>query len=444
MKILTSDNKRSELVKKNAFYGIIVKGISIIISLMLVPLTIDYVNSEMYGIWLTLSTIIHWIGFFDIGFGLGLRNKLGESLAINDLKKGKVLVSSTYFVLSSIFIPLGFSLYYICPYINWADFLNVSASLNSTLSTCARIVLVSLCFTLILKVIQNVLQAYQLNVYASIIETSGSFVSLIAIYVLTKTTFPSLVYLAYAYGGAPVLVLIIFTLALFRHRFKEIRPNIKFVDFHEIKSIFNLGGQFFVIQIACLVLYQTTNVFISRMCGSEDVTIYNVTYKYINVAVMVLNIITAPLWSAYTDAYAREDWKWIKNSYNKVKTIYGLVVIGIIIMVVVSPFVFRLWLGDSVDTSLTITMLIAVYMVLYAWSSIQSVLLNGVGKIRLQLYVSVLQTIIFFILAIVLGERFSLFGILMAMIIALTLPVAVLSIQVSNILKGNTKGIWNK
>lgn len=444
MKILTSDNKRSELVKKNAFYGIIVKGISIIISLMLVPLTIDYVNSEMYGIWLTLSTIIHWIGFFDIGFGLGLRNKLGESLAINDLKKGKVLVSSTYFVLSSIFIPLGFSLYFICPYINWADVLNVSASLNSTLSTCARIVLVSLCFTLILKVIQNVLQAYQLNVYASIIETSGNFVSLIAIYVLTKTTFPSLVYLAYAYGGAPVLVLIIFTLALFRHRFKEIRPNIKFVDFHEIKSIFNLGGQFFVIQIACLVLYQTTNVFISRMCGSEDVTIYNVTYKYINVAVMVLNIITAPLWSAYTDAYAREDWKWIKNSYNKVKTIYGLVVIGIIIMVVVSPFVFRLWLGDSVDTSLTITMLIAVYMVLYAWSSIQSVLLNGIGKIRLQLYVSVLQTIIFFILAIVLGERFSLFGILMAMIIALTLPVAVLSIQVSNILKGNTKGIWNK
>jgi len=259
MKILTSDNKRSELVKKNAFYGIIVKGISIIISLMLVPLTIDYVNSEMYGIWLTLSTIIHWIGFFDIGFGLGLRNKLGESLAINDLKKGKVLVSSTYFVLSSIFIPLGFSLYFICPYINWADVLNVSASLNSTLSTCARIVLVSLCSTLILKVIQNVLQAYQLNVYASIIETSGNFVSLIAIYVLTKTTFPSLVYLAYAYGGAPVLVLIIFTLALFRHRFKEIRPNIKFVDFHEIKSIFNLGGQFFVIQIACLVRKPSVN-----------------------------------------------------------------------------------------------------------------------------------------------------------------------------------------
>ena len=99
-------NQRSVAVKKNIIGSLAIKGCSIIISLLLVPMTLGYVSSELYGIWLTLSSIMIWLNFFDIGFTLGLKNKLTEAIAINDWKRGKALVSTTYFMMVVIFIPL--------------------------------------------------------------------------------------------------------------------------------------------------------------------------------------------------------------------------------------------------------------------------------------------------------------------------------------------------
>lgn len=56
--ILVSGDKRSINVKKNVLGSIIIKGVSMIISFMLVPLTIGYVSSDLYGVWLTLSSIL--------------------------------------------------------------------------------------------------------------------------------------------------------------------------------------------------------------------------------------------------------------------------------------------------------------------------------------------------------------------------------------------------
>ena len=58
-------------------------------NLFLVPLTINYINPLQYGIWITISSIITWMSFFDIGLGNGLRNKLAQCLAINDFETSK-------------------------------------------------------------------------------------------------------------------------------------------------------------------------------------------------------------------------------------------------------------------------------------------------------------------------------------------------------------------
>src|SRR5512137_2137737 len=87
--------ERSVKAKKNILYAVVIKGISIAISLVLVPLTLHYVNPTQYGIWLTLSSIIAWFGFFDIGFGNGLRNKFAEAKAKGDHELARTYVSTT-------------------------------------------------------------------------------------------------------------------------------------------------------------------------------------------------------------------------------------------------------------------------------------------------------------------------------------------------------------
>jgi len=51
----TKGHERSIRAKKNIAATIVIKGFSIVISLVFVPLVLNYVNSAQYGIWLTLS-----------------------------------------------------------------------------------------------------------------------------------------------------------------------------------------------------------------------------------------------------------------------------------------------------------------------------------------------------------------------------------------------------
>ena len=97
-KFLAKDS-RGRKVQKNILGLVVLQGISVLTSFLLVPLTIDYVSASEYGIWLTISSIIGWFALVDIGLGSGLRNKLAEALAKNDILLAKKYVSTTYFSL---------------------------------------------------------------------------------------------------------------------------------------------------------------------------------------------------------------------------------------------------------------------------------------------------------------------------------------------------------
>ena len=67
----TEGHERSIKAKKNIAASFLLKGVSISVSYLLVPLTIHYLNPTKYGIWITLTSSIGWVAFFDIGLGKG-------------------------------------------------------------------------------------------------------------------------------------------------------------------------------------------------------------------------------------------------------------------------------------------------------------------------------------------------------------------------------------
>lgn len=99
----TKGNERSVIIKKNIAASLVLKCVSILISLQVVPLTIDYINPTKYGIWLTLSSIIAWLSYFDLGFAHGFRNRFAEAKAKGDIRLAKEYVSTTYAVLFLLF-----------------------------------------------------------------------------------------------------------------------------------------------------------------------------------------------------------------------------------------------------------------------------------------------------------------------------------------------------
>lgn len=438
------NEERSKYVKLNIWLGGIVRGISILTSLMLVPLTIDYISSELYGIWLTLSSVVHWMASFDIGFGNGLRNKLGEAVALGDFKKGKIYVSTTYALMSIIFILFAVLLFFLAARIDWSAFLNVSDQYNATLTRVAQTLFVTFSVQMILKLIQNVCQAFQFSALASFFDTLGNILVLLFIYILTITMAPDLVMIGVVFSISPLIVLIIASIVLYNGRFKCIAPHVKYVRPRFFKDIFNLGSEFFVIQIASLVLFQMINILISRMCGAEQVTNYNVAYKYLSVSTMVVNIVIAPFWSAFTDAYIKGDHAWMSHIYGKLMKLFGCAVLCILFMVMISPYVYQIWIGDEVQISMMMSLFIGIYLAILIWEIIHTNLIYGIGKIRVQLLYSLIIMALFIPLALLLGARYNIYGLLMTMILVHLPGVYLGRCQILQLLENKATGIWNK
>ena len=120
---------------------------------------------------------------------------------------------------------------------------------------------------------------------------------------------------------------------LFNRKYKNIAPKFSKVDFVLGKSLFSLGLQFFVIQIAGIIQFQTANIILIRYFGSIEVTNYNIAFKYFSVLTMFMSILMTPLWSAVTEAYAKEDYQWITSTVRKYNRLVIIIfIIGIIML----------------------------------------------------------------------------------------------------------------
>lgn len=443
-KRITTGNERSVKVKKNFVASLGIRGASIAISFFLVPATLGYVSDELYGIWLILSSLLIMVQYFDVGFTLGLKNKLTEALAVNDLTRGKQLVSTTYMMLFLIFVPLGIILEIATPFVPWDKVFNTSSIYNPEIVSALQIMFVCVCLQMIANTLSSVFAAYQRTAMSALFPVIGNFVSLIIILFLSKFTQPSLAKLALAFSTMPVTVLTIASVFFYSTIYKSIAPSFKFVRFSLVKDLFGLGAKFFLIQVQMIVLYQATNILISNVSNPIEVANYNVAYKYINIALMLFNILLTPMWPAFTDAYVKKDYTWMRNIYSKLMRILFLTIIMIVMMVFVSPFVYKVWVGDKMNIPFIMTVAVAFYVIIHSWDSMQVILINGIGKVKLQTYITLIGLIFNIPLALLLGKYMGAIGVVMSMAIINIVYASVFTMQINKLLNNKADGIWNQ
>jgi O-antigen/teichoic acid export membrane protein len=206
----------------------------------------------------------------------------------------------------------------------------------------------------------------------------------------------------------------------------------------------SLGIKFFIIQIAALVLFNTNNIIVTQLFGPKEVTTFNVAFKLFSVVTMIFSIIATPLWSAFTDAFAKNDFDWIKTTLLKMKKIWVLLSICTILILFSSPWIFKWWLGNSVDVPFTLSIAMSSYVIVYIWQTIHVFFLNGIGKIRLQLYLVIFCGSINIPLAIFLGKKIGLAGITITSTLLIAFTAIIYSIQTHKILNNTAVNIWNK
>lgn len=442
----TKGHERSVKTKKNILTSIAIKCVSIAVSFLLIPLALNYLNPVKYGIWLTLSSVIGWFAFFDIGLGNGLRNKLAEALAKDDKELARTYISTSYAVLS-IIIGIVYALFVLVfPYVNWSKILNTPQEMNAEINKLIFIVFSFFSLQFIIKLISMILKADQRSAISGGINTLASLLSLIIVFVLTKTTQGSLLWLSVGVSAANIIAPLIATIWYFNKDYRHLTPSFKYVKFASAKDLMGIGFLFFVMQFAALILFSTDSFIIDQLYGPEEVTPYNIAFKYFSLITMGFAIITTPFWTAYTDAYHKHDYEWIKRITRKLQLFWGALVFAVIIMIFCADFFYEIWVGDKVKIPFILSLSMGVWVLISTWTSIFGNFLSGVGKVRLSLYHSFAMIIINIPLCVFLAKYLNLgsTGVIIGTCVCVLPQVFLHPIQYKKIINNKAKGIWGK
>jgi O-antigen/teichoic acid export membrane protein len=440
----TSD--RTQRANKNIILSLFFRGGSILLQFALIPLTIGYIKPDVYGVWLTLSSLVGWVAMFDVGIANGLRNKLSESLAIKDFEKARMYVSTTYVligIIASILIVLFFLGF---RWVNWQNVFNSNFVPEEELQRV--VVIVSLFFLLkfISDIINVVASSFQMVSVSSILLFISNLGLTISVWILTQTTGENLILLALCLFVIPFLISLVANFYFFKRQFKVVKPSFKYVDFKQSRSIVSLGSQFFILQIISLLIFQTDNILIAQLFRPAEVTNFNVAYKYYSIITILFTIILTPYWTAFTEAFFIKDYVWIKGSMRKLYIFWAISVLFLVVMLSVAEVVIKLWVGDTITVPLNLSIAICCYVAISNWNAILASFLNGVGKIRLQLYlapiVGLLNIPLSFFLVKVL--HWGTYAMPAANFLSLSLGAIVCFVQYHKIINNEAKGIWNK
>ncbi len=442
----TKGHARSINVKKNIITTFGIKGISMVISFLFVPLTINYVNPTNYGIWITLSSLIVWFNFFDIGLGNGLRNKLTEAFAQKDFKLAKIYVSTTYAILSLIIFPIMLIFFVANPFIDWTSVFNAPASMGGELRALMLVVFIFFCLKFVLQLFITILFADQKPSLNNALNLVWNTITLLIIFILTKTTKGSLFWLGTVISVVPVLVLAITSFYFFRHQYKDFAPSLKYVRFTYAKDLLSLGVQFFIISIAGVIIFSSTNLIISQLYGPVEVTPYNIAYKYFSITTMLFSMAMVPFWSAFTDAYVIKEFGWIKSSVRKLLIMWALLLVFSVFMLVFSGFFYRVWLGKVVEIPFHLSLVVFIYFIFHSLSLIYTSFLNGVGKIRLSLISAIVEAIIYIPAALLFSKYMGMGvgGIVLASALSPLIGCIWMPIQYYKLINQKATGIWDK
>lgn len=371
---------RGSLLKLNIATGFAIKGGSMLLSLVFVPLVLSYLTSYKYGIWLTINSVISWFSMLDVGLSGGLRFKLQSTLPNRDYILSKSYISTAYLSLiciSAIAAMLVISFLSVFDF-DYAAFFKVKGTMQPELQQVIYITVVCFFVRFTLQPISTILQADQMNFVTSFILLTENLLNFACIYLLSMFTDGNLLYACFIFAITPIINLSLYSFIFFFTKYRDIRPNYKYAKKEYFKPLFGIGVDFFITSISMILLIQSNNIVIAKLFSANDVTNYNIIYKLFSTVSVLFTLVMTPMWSAFANAYNTGAFNWIITTMRKLKNMYMIVFIIYIILIFVAKPIIRIWTGVEIS-DYKMFICCALYFCIQNYMMIYAYLFNATG-----------------------------------------------------------------
>ncbi len=390
---------RDHRLIKSAIYSIASKLTGIAVSIVTIPLTLEYLGKELFGVWMLVTGILATISFADLGIGIGLQNGISKSFGLEDPKIARNYIKNAYitvFSLTSFFILLFLAILF-------AEKLIPPNLSISEVSTETKNALIAGVFLYLIGVptslIHRVLNGYQENHTTNILIIAGSLLSLIGIYASVTLDLGLMGVMSF-FILAPSIVNAIYSIY-----FLKTRPNSwseEKIDTAIIRKLINDGGWNLLAQLLYSVKTNAPPIIISFAVGVVAVGEYGIAQRVVSILGIITAVALQPLWSAYGEAYYRGDKEWITKSLKRsIFLVLSITIPSSVFFTLLGSEVIELWTSSSSPSTLLIAAL-SLWVVISNVNVCFAMFLNGIGSFKNQSIFSLL-----FIGAAIITSYFS-------------------------------------
>ncbi|KZL89729.1 oligosaccharide flippase family protein [Clostridium magnum] len=412
-------------MKKESMYNYAYKALLFLVGFLNVRVTINYLGTETYGLWATMISILGWINLSDFGISNGMRNKLTELITLGEKKEASSLVSTGYNIIAIIAVTMFFISVVIFNIINIFRGVDVRIIIPFYISICG------FCINFVLNISRSIAYSIHKSFLVMFTQVLTSILTLFGTILISIFSTKNLTLFSINSFIAIFLSNLVLSTIIFR-KYKFLIPRIGKVNTKKFKDIINNGTKFFIIQLCMIVLFSTDNVIISNILGNEEVARYNVISKVYNSLNDLQSIMLISFWAAVSKAITLNDIKWIKSEKNKLLILVIPFTICIIFISVFLNPIIKIWLGNESFIFDTGTIIVfALYSVVVALSGIYANIANGIGKLNIQVVLSIIGAVSNIPLSVIFSKYMSMgiAGVKLATLLAVALNVIFIPIQ---------------
>ncbi len=392
---------------------------SMLVALLTVPLTVSYLGTERYGLWLTLSSLIAMLSFADLGLGNGLRTMVADADGRGD-RETIVRLASTAIAVQLI-VATGFvlSLVLVAPGVNWAGILKItSVQVQHEVFGCVLALGITFFLAMPLQVGQSIQIGLQQGYAATIWATLGSCVSLIALILATNAK-AGVVMLILVLSGVPLLAAGANTIWFFWRDRPDLRPRLAQVRWTLAVRLLRTGAWFVVLQVASAFAFTTDNVVVGSARGASTVPELAVPAKLFGLVPMIAGMFTGPLWPAFGEAASRGDVAWVRRTLSRAIVVgLAFTIASAVVLLAVGQWLVLHWSRGHVQTNFALLVPLALWTIMCVWGSTVSAFLNGTGEITVQALAATTMAVLAFALKWLLIGPLGVSGVVWATVFA--------------------------
>lgn len=369
---------------KNFSFSIIYKVLGMIVSLAMVPVLINILGVEQYGLWVTLTSLLVWISLFDFGLGYALKNTVSKSIANNKIKEAYIetqeVLKVTFLISFLVLLLFVAVLFYLDIFKN-----NIFLSL---------ILFVPFILSFPFKIGSPILQGARKIALESGLLFINTFLFFVSIMIVKFTNYQiNIMFIAILF----IMSYIISLSFVWINGMKII--DMKIID---LKNIFNysinlqrikVALKFFGLQVSSLILYSIGTLIVFTYLSSIDAAHYDVLNKVFIFGLSIFNIGIAVFWPEIAHHLENKDFFAIRRLYFVMVSLSVLFLIASFIVSFFASDIVALWTNDKININQKEAIYFAFLVSVQALAYSGAVVLNAFEKINYQLILSLCTTI---------------------------------------------------